>query len=189
MQFESEISPEDLFNMFFGDIAGTGLRSYTAAPGFRTYSFNAGGGRRRPQQAQPESVVYQIIHMLPLLLLFFLYLSGSLFGGDDEPSFAWDRTGSYNLRQQTSERKIPFYVEPGRAWNKISQNAAKLEKFEKGVEYQYRRHLQYECSREQQIKRHRIAQAQGWFGVDEARLKQAQNMKLPNCEKLWAFDA
>ena len=77
-----EVSPEDLFNMFFGGgmpggMAG-GARGF-GGPGFRVHTTGGFGGRqpRRPgqQQGQPQQAqagLQQILQLLPLIMLFLL---------------------------------------------------------------------------------------------------------------------
>ncbi|TPX64742.1 hypothetical protein SpCBS45565_g05631 [Spizellomyces sp. 'palustris'] len=195
-QFESEISPEDLFNMFFGDMGGMGgsgirMHSFTAGPGFRTQSFRRNQHAHQHHPTAGQAQVLQFIHLLPVIVLFVFPLLSALFsgllpGGDPEPNFSFATSPQYNLRRTTESRSVPYFVNT-KAWNRWDGSKArhdKLQKYEQDVETEWHRNLQHLCAQEQEIKRFRIAQANGWFTVDEKKLRAAQEMKMQNCEKL-----
>ncbi|KAH7105761.1 DnaJ-domain-containing protein [Auriculariales sp. MPI-PUGE-AT-0066] len=132
--FEGEISPEDLFNMFFGGGGGGGggfgggpfggTPVFTASfggpgGGFRTANF---GGQRRPQQQQPrrpqtpaEQRWSQLMQLAPLLILFglsLLQMIPSLFYDTPppDPGFAFRPTRYFSEQRRTSALDIPYYV-------------------------------------------------------------------------------
>lgn len=140
--FEGEMSPEDLFNMFFGgggNFGGGGfggggpgtlnspdMRSYLnqyyavftttfGSGGFRTARF---GGGARPQQQQgnqpPRSA---FIQLLPLIILFaFSMISAlpSLFTTPPvpDPHFAFTPTTRYFMERHTTARDIVYHINP-----------------------------------------------------------------------------
>ncbi|KAF8074828.1 hypothetical protein FPV67DRAFT_600364 [Lyophyllum atratum] len=124
--FEGELSPEDLFNMFFGG-GGTGFSSgFGGGPVFTT-TFGSGGFRttrmggqahHRQQQAgnaEPRSILVQL---LPLLILFaFSLLSAlpNLFGTPPvpDPRFSFQPSERFNFEMQTGGMGARYHVNKG----------------------------------------------------------------------------
>ncbi|KAJ7281450.1 hypothetical protein C8J57DRAFT_1448318 [Mycena rebaudengoi] len=130
---DGELSPEDLFNMFFGGGGGGGFGNGGFGGGFGgggpifTTTFGSGGfrttrmggGARQQQQqqagnAEPRSMFVQI---LPLLLLFgFSLLSAlpNLFSTPPVPSpnFSWSATSRYNVERRTGGLGVAYHVNP-----------------------------------------------------------------------------
>ncbi|KAF8892251.1 hypothetical protein BD779DRAFT_1511847 [Infundibulicybe gibba] len=121
--FDGELSPEDLFNMFFGGGGGSPFgNGFGGGPVFTT-TFGPGGfrttrmgGQGRQQQAngtaEPRSV---LIQLLPLLLLFgFSLLSAlpSLFTTPPvpDPRFSFSPTARYNMERQTGNIGVRYHV-------------------------------------------------------------------------------
>ncbi|TPX37421.1 hypothetical protein SmJEL517_g00641 [Synchytrium microbalum] len=204
--FESEISPEDLFNMFFGEMAGSGI-------GVRSYSFGNGGppfgqyrtrfpNQRRYHQENvqqhngpPPTRLTQFLSFLPLIALFlFSILSNFMssgIGSAPENMFSLSRTSQFSLQRATAAHSVPYWVEPTkfvkqpnvneRDWNR------KIRQVEDAVEYHHLRNLQIQCSNEREFQRQKIMSARGLWRADDVKLREAQSMKLPNCEALSAF--
>ncbi|KAI9106152.1 hypothetical protein DFS34DRAFT_48845 [Phlyctochytrium arcticum] len=199
--FETEISPEDLFNMFFGDLGGSGVRmhSFTGGSGFRTQSFrrHPAHSNMRPQaQATPaQAQILQLIQLLPFLFIFVLPLLSAFFssifpGAAPEPTFSFAQTSQNQAVKTTNARRVPYFVNQ-RQWQQWEQSVGRrgnaINRFEQDIETEWHRTLQRACSQEQETRRFRINQAQGWFTVDERRLKAAQNMAMPYCDRLAKF--
>ncbi|KAI8816154.1 uncharacterized protein EV422DRAFT_328380 [Fimicolochytrium jonesii] len=198
-QFESEISPEDIFNMFFGGQGGPGMRmhSFTSGPGFgRQHPFHsAARTRAHHQRAQTEDEpLLNLARLLPFFMIFILPLLSSLFstltssGGisDPAPTFSFMNTQTYDMERKTKPRQVQYYVN-SRQWNRWrapKERPQEVRGFENDVEQEWRRHLQSYCQQEQEQRRFRINQAYGWFKVDEKRLRAAEQMKMPNCDAL-----
>lgn len=133
--FEGEMSPEDLFNMFFG--GGMGPASFGGGPsectpsqliscaynasvftasfgpgGFRTTRVRTNAGQQRQQNAEPRSIFVQL---LPLFILFgFSLLNAlpSLFSTPPtpEPRFAFNPTSMYNVERSTGGLGVKYHV-------------------------------------------------------------------------------
>jgi len=135
-QFDGEISPEDLFNMFFGGgMAGQmgggpfGGGGFGGGPVF-TASFGPGGFRttrvrqRGPGAAanaanagEPQSARSILLQLAPLLILFlfsFLTSVPSLFTTPPppDPSYDFSPNPPYTSQRLTSTLDIPYYVSP-----------------------------------------------------------------------------
>lgn len=125
--FGEELSPEDLFNMFFGGAGPAGfgnmgggfggptMFSATFGPGgFRTTRMGGGAPRQQPNQAQADR--NQLLTLLPVLFLFFFPLLSSILSGIfstppvPDPIYAYDKTTSYASLRYTTPHKVPYYV-------------------------------------------------------------------------------
>ncbi|KAG0136609.1 hypothetical protein HOY82DRAFT_49540 [Tuber indicum] len=203
--FEGEISPEDLFNMFFGgggmgpggDLFGGGMGGFQTfgGPGIRIRQF--GGQRRRPTQAagreqvQPEqSLVRILIQLLPLIIFFILPILSSLLPGDNykefgEPLFKLDRVPPYTTRRETPNHKIPFWITPNELKKQMKKNG--MIRLDKAVEIHIISALSSNCEKEKADKMKEINAARSSLSRyfdDQERLKKANERPLPNCEKL-----
>ncbi|RDB20897.1 putative J domain-containing protein C17A3.05c [Hypsizygus marmoreus] len=122
--YESEISPEDLFNMFFGG-GGNGFSTgFGGGPVFTT-TFGSGGFRttrmggqtfrhaqRQNGNTEPRSMFVQL---LPLLILFaFSLLSAlpSLFGTSPvpDPRFSFQPSARFNVERSTGGYGVRYHV-------------------------------------------------------------------------------
>ncbi|KAJ3039556.1 hypothetical protein HDV00_012132 [Rhizophlyctis rosea] len=190
--FEPEISPEDLFNMFFGDMSGQGLRthSFTAGPGFRTYQFGGGPRQRfhaqRQQQPTQGTGLLQLLQLLPLIALLAFSLFSNIFS-ESEPTYAWTKTPSHNIARHTVAKGVPYWVDQ-RSSVKLTDNDSKRRKLDADIEFQWLRNLRYQCAEEKQRQQYKIAQAKGIWSVDQKKLQAAVNMPLPNCDALHKFE-
>jgi len=132
--FDGELSPEDLFNMFFGgggaNAFGPGFSNgFGGGPtvfsfssnGFRTQTFTRGGGAAQGGGSTADSRSL-LVQLLPLLLLFaFSLLSAlpSLFSTPPvpDPRFAFSQSVRYNTEMETGGLGIHYYVNPGEFTN------------------------------------------------------------------------
>ncbi|KAJ2156189.1 Chaperone protein dnaJ [Coemansia sp. RSA 552] len=200
--YEDEISPEDLFNMFFG---GGDLGRFNV-------QFGPNGGQRHGGiRFGPRGPVFQqqqrrqgndrtgiwasCMQLLPLILLvlsFFASSMVSLFAGSDSsPTFAFERTPPrYTTSRATNARNVVYWINPQEFQRTgIAKSTSRLWQFEREVEAQYISRLQYRCRQQRENKRTQIQMAQGWFGIgtDQKRLEAAQALPLPACEELRRF--
>ena len=118
-----------------------------------------------------------------ILVLFSLlsYLS-SIFTVSD-PDFRWQRTSVHRMQRTTGNRGVPYFVEPssfanhpyvaqanGRARTGPNTRAAYRQNpefvaFERRVEEAWMKELYRQCEYAQENRRHRILDAQGFFGI------------------------
>ncbi|KAI8098088.1 DnaJ domain-containing protein [Gilbertella persicaria] len=202
--FGEEISPEDLFNMFFGggvpmanmhrqgfSFGGSpGFSSATfVGPGFRARTFNtAHQQQQRHFQAQQRSGWSILLQILPLIVL----CGYTLFAGlltDETPIFSFQSTSVYSQPRMTSSHRVPYYVEPN-AFKPYLQNHYKLSKVEQQVEVDWVRSLQQNCLHERKQQQAKLNNARGAFGFvgrNEKQYQEALNMKLAHCEELKRF--
>ncbi|KAF5387387.1 hypothetical protein D9757_005725 [Collybiopsis confluens] len=129
-QFEGELSPEDLFNMFFGGggtafgggFGGGPVFTTTFGPGgFRTARMGGGGfggGPRHQQQQQGNATPRSMfIQFLPLIILFgFSLLSAlpNLFTSPPvpDPHYSFSPTTRYFMERHTPTRDVTYHINP-----------------------------------------------------------------------------
>ncbi|KAF8757834.1 DnaJ protein [Rhizoctonia solani] len=209
MFFDEEINPEDVFNMFFGasgfggpgfstgfgnGFGGTPVFSASfGGPGIRVQRF---GAPRRPagqQQAGETGDTRSIfVQLLPLIALLAISLFSSLFsfitnGGPSYPGFRYDASKSFNVEQTTTRLNVPYFVSPNE-WTEHPIGKV-AEQVKAGAPTPSTSDLLKLRSFETIHRERRMEQHKGifGFGADWDKVKQIQNEKLPNCEKLTAL--
>ncbi|KAK5218893.1 Chaperone protein dnaJ [Exophiala xenobiotica] len=200
--YEDEISPEELFNRFFGG-GGMGGGGFGFAPGGfggPQFVFNMGGGpgftvhrmgggapRRRPREANAEpapSGLSALTQLLPLLLLFLLPLLSSFFSGssDPGPQVRFDSpVPPHTMHRVTPRYRIDYFVNPAQVDGYSSRQFSSLDQ---RAEVDYVSSLKYQCETEVHRKRQEINDATGFFFTDENRLRRARDMPMPGCRRL-----
>jgi len=176
--FESDMTAEELFNMFFG--GGFPSSSVYARRGggrARYYysstsaSSNEGGGGG--QEASNMSVALQV---LPILFFILVTLISSLFVSD--PVYSLSRTQKYNVKRMTNDNEVPYFVKE----SFINDFTGNIKRLESGIEEEYVSNLRNESFKQRNYKEHMVWRARN-FG-DEQMLKQAHDMSLPSCDAL-----
>ncbi|KAH9942006.1 DnaJ-domain-containing protein [Amylocystis lapponica] len=202
--FDGEMSPEDLFNMFFG--GGMSGASFGGGPVFSA-SFGPGGFRttrmrtNMPQQerreAEPRSMLVQL---LPIILLFafsLLNVLPGLFGTGPtpDPRFAFSPSARYNVERHTGQLGVKYHVNgaefsghPIAAELARSENkpGPELRRFEKTVEQLYTQDLYGQCQRGLDRKSSRRDAEIGVFGLgtDWDKVKRIEEERVESCERL-----
>ncbi|RKP33846.1 hypothetical protein BJ085DRAFT_38073 [Dimargaris cristalligena] len=204
--YEQEVSPEELFNMFFGGgPAGAGGNAFFASSFGPNVRFQQFGGRpargafRRPGQAaaagRDNSITSTLFALLPLLFVLLPLLTSLLSSvfytfsssySPPEPDFAFQPTRQLPTERITREHAIPYYVNSRDFAAAFDSNPRRLNQFERSIQIHFVKHLQHLCQREIDLKREAIYRAQGWLGlsIDEEKLRKAQEMPLPSCDRL-----
>ncbi|KAK2749612.1 hypothetical protein FQN57_005834 [Myotisia sp. PD_48] len=202
--YEDEISPEELFNRFFGGGLGGGFGPFGGGmfdggpqfvfnmgggPGFRVHQFGGPRARRRPRDAAQESAetapgFTSLSQFLPLLLLFLFPLLSSLFSGSSSPgpSVRFDTaTPPHTLQRTTPKLKINYFLNPA---DVEDYSPRKLNQLDQRVEGDFVSNLRMECENEIQIRERMVQDAQGWFFPDVEKMKKARSLELKSCHKL-----
>ncbi|KAI9458101.1 DnaJ-domain-containing protein [Russula earlei] len=206
--FEGELSPEDLFNMFFG---GGGAFStgpvFTASfgpGGFRTTRIHTSRGRPQEQQQEPATPRSLLLQLLPLLFLFgFSFLSAipNLFSTPpvQDPRFSFESSSRFNLERTTQKLGVQYHVNSAEfSRHPIAAEIARsrqsdkgpvmpaLRRFEENVDQAFTRETYALCQRGLDMKQRRRDQAMGFFGIgmDKDKVKQIDAETVESCETL-----
>lgn len=204
--FEDEISPEELFNRFFGGggMAGgpfgfdTGPQfvfNLGGGPGFRVHQFGGGRPRRRPREANgngeqgTQSAMSVFSNLLPLLVLFVLPLLSSIFSSSSPsgPSLRFDTPEPpYTMHRTTPRLRVDYYLNPAEVEDYSNRNFRDLDK---KAENSYVTNLQFDCQLEMRTRNRMMDDAQGWFFQDVEKMREARNYEMRSCRRLeeWGY--
>lgn len=202
--YGDEVSPEDLFNAFFGSggfghttFGGPGFGGINfGGPGFRVHTFGNNPRHRHrrhnnAQNADDGNRVSPLLQLLPLIIIFILsfassYLPGSSSSGSSlfssTPQFRFDKpTPPFTLQRTTPQHNIPYYINPQDVSSYTDRN---LRQLDHTAEISYVRSLKTACESEYDARNHEIMNAQGWFATDKAALERARKKPMPSCERM-----
>ncbi|KAI8061195.1 hypothetical protein BC940DRAFT_350098 [Gongronella butleri] len=190
--YANEVSPEDLFDMFFGGGGGTGMRYRRQQPRHPFHPhhphhphFNQ---QRRAQQNNNNDDLGGLLRLMPLLLLLVVALLSSLMSNEQARLYTFERTPTYSQSRTTPNHNIRYYVDP-KIFARQTQSVP-LRRVESQVEQDYYDTITGRCQIEQRQRNFQIQQASGTFfniGRDESRLQRALNMAMPNCDEVRAW--
>ncbi|CAL1527453.1 unnamed protein product [Lymnaea stagnalis] len=168
--FEGDISPEELFNMFFGGTFPSAnvhrQHAHSTRRTFYTY--------REPQQS--ESGLTLFFQLAPILLLVVLSLLSSFLVSDSV--FSLQRTDKYTVEMKTSNLKVTYYVKE----DFRPEFKSDLRRIERAVEEEHIGQLRSNCFRERNYKENMMWRARNY---GDAKLYQrAVDMATPACDNL-----
>ncbi|PVD37526.1 hypothetical protein C0Q70_00120 [Pomacea canaliculata] len=173
--FEGDITPEELFNMFFGGGFPSGnvnRRPHHHHHSQRSHFYAYSSGREQ----QSESGLTLILQLAPILLLILLSLLSSFLVND--PVFSLQQTGKYTVKKQTQNLQVPYYVKDD--FN--VEYRGELRRIERMVEEEYLSQLRSSCWRERSYKENMLWRARNY---GDARLyQQASDLRTPSCDRL-----
>ncbi|KAL4239656.1 DnaJ (Hsp40) [Mactra antiquata] len=165
--FEGDISPEELFNMFFGGgFPSAGVRRHH----HHHHSF------RQQSRSSDEGSATLLLQLAPILLLVVLSLLSSFFVSD--PVFSLNRSDKYSAQRKTAQLHIPYYVKQDFTAN----FAGDLRRIERQVEEEFVSNLRQNCWRERSYKENMLWRARNY--ADAKLYERAQNMETPSCDQL-----
>ncbi|KAL2083585.1 hypothetical protein ACEWY4_021358 [Coilia grayii] len=173
--FEADISPEDLFNMFFGGgFPSSNVHVYSNGRMRNGHHYRA--DRREHQR---EGGLALFVQLMPLLILIIVSTLSQMMVADPPYSLSHRPSVGHVNRRQTDTLKVPYYVNdhfteeyPG----------TKLKTVERNVEDDYISNLRNNCWKEKQHKEGLLYRAR-YFG-DSDLYQRAQKMGTPSCSKL-----
>ncbi|XP_049883141.1 dnaJ homolog subfamily B member 12 isoform X2 [Pectinophora gossypiella] len=161
--FESDLTAEELFNMFFGATGG-GPTVYT---------------RRRAREPEQREAHAGLVQLLPVLVLVLLSMMSGFF--ISEPVFSLTPTAKHPVPRETNNLKVPYYVKE----NFHTDYQGSLRRLEMAIEEEYIVNLRHACQRERNY-RDSMAWKARHFG-DARQYAEAQKLRTPSCEKLQSF--
>uniref|UniRef100_A0A7E4UNK9 J domain-containing protein n=1 Tax=Panagrellus redivivus TaxID=6233 RepID=A0A7E4UNK9_PANRE len=164
--FEAEMSPEDIFEMFFGG----------GFPNGSVYRRRAHFQFRREEPQEPQTLLGNIFHILPLLVLLFGGLFMQFLVG--EPAYSLSREGDYVYPRITRDLRVNYYVKK----NFESDYRSKLGQIESHVENEYITQLRMRCYKEKNNRESMLWTAK--MRGDQGLWKKAQEMNMPSCKRL-----
>ncbi|RPD64206.1 DnaJ-domain-containing protein [Lentinus tigrinus ALCF2SS1-6] len=207
--FEGEISPEELFNMFFGGGMQMNGGSFGGGPfGVFTATFGPGGFRttrvrtngrqqERAAAAEPRSIWMQLLPLFVLFAFSLLNALPSLFSTPPtpDPRFSFTPSARYNVERTTGGLNVKYHVNAAEFSGhpiaaELARNENKpgpqLRKFEGSVERAFTQDLYAQCQRGLDRKQRQEDQEVGIFGLgtDWEKVKKIREEPIESCDRL-----
>lgn len=158
--FEAEVSPDELFNMFFGTSFGSNV-----------YVRRGGRWQRQAADSQQEhhrqretnngggGNLSAFVQLLPILIAIFLSMASSYFISD--PPYSLAESAKYPIMRRSHNLQVPYYVKE----NFHTEYQGSVKRLELSVEEEYVSNLRHQCYREKSYRDSMIWKARN-FGED-----------------------
>ncbi|XP_068869253.1 dnaJ homolog subfamily B member 14 isoform X2 [Aphelocoma coerulescens] len=177
---EADITPEDLFNMFFGGAFPTGnVHSFSnGRAGYSHPNQHRQSGHEREEE-RGDGGFSMVIQLMPIIVLIFVSLLSQLMVSNPPYSLYPRSSTGQTIKMQTENLGVIYYV------NKDFRNEYKgvsLQKVEKSVEEDYVSNIRNNCWKERQQKTDLLYAAKVYR--DDRLRKKAESMSMENCKEL-----
>uniref|UniRef100_A0A8C5PJL2 DnaJ homolog subfamily B member 14 n=1 Tax=Leptobrachium leishanense TaxID=445787 RepID=A0A8C5PJL2_9ANUR len=178
--FEADITPEDLFNMFFGGGFPSGsVHSYSNGRARYTHHQHQHHSGHDREDERGDGGFSMFIQLMPIIVLILVSLL-SQFMVSNPPYSLYPRSGvGQTIQRVTENLKITYYV------NKDFQaeySGMLLQKLEKNIEEDYVANIRNNCWRERQQKSD-LTHAAKVYRDERLRMK-ADSLSMENCKEL-----
>nr|XP_047925312.1 dnaJ homolog subfamily B member 12 [Anser cygnoides]XP_047925313.1 dnaJ homolog subfamily B member 12 [Anser cygnoides] len=173
--FEADISPEDLFNMFFGGgFPSSNVHVYSN--GRMRYTYHQRQDRR---EHQGDGGLGLFVQLMPILILIIVSALSQMMVSSPPYSLSQRPSVGHTHRRVTEHLKVVYYVSENFAEEYTGTN---LKNVERSVEDDYIANLRNNCWKEKQQKEGLLYRAR-YFG-DSELYQRAQKMGTPSCSRL-----
>ncbi|KAG7461760.1 hypothetical protein MATL_G00194540 [Megalops atlanticus] len=176
--FEADITPEDLFNMFFGG-GFPSTAAHTYSNGRARYSQHHPNHTRRERQEERDGGFSMFIQLMPVLVLILVSILSHLMVSTPPYSLYSRPSTGHNVKRQTENLRVNYYVT--REF-KSEYKGADLKKIEKDVEEEYISNVRNNCWKERQTKTDLLYAARVYR--DDRLRRKAELMTMDNCKEL-----
>ncbi|XP_033005006.1 dnaJ homolog subfamily B member 12 isoform X2 [Lacerta agilis] len=173
--FEADISPEDLFNMFFGGgFPSSNVHVYSN--GRMRYTYHQRQDRR---EHQGDGGLGLFVQLMPILILIIVSALSQMMVSSPPYSLSHRPSVGHIFKRTTEHLKVSYYVADNFAEEYTGTN---LKNVERSVEDDYIANLRNNCWKEKQQKEGLLYRAR-YFG-DSDLYQRAQKMGTPSCSRL-----
>jgi len=175
--YNDDISPEDIFGMFFGNAFFNEGPTRRQQFVYRQQRRPQGGEHRGGQGQQANANKFlPLIQFIPLLVI----LSFLVFNfQSDEPLYSLSRTAKFNIEKRTSYLNVPYYVDH----NFNRQYSHKIRAVEESIDRDRTRFLINQCSNNKQKKANYERSASYYSGDKRQRfMEEAEKVSLQECD-------
>lgn len=174
--FEADITPEDLFNMFFGG-GFPSSSTHTFSNGRSSYRHHTDGHERTNERGDGGFSMF--IQLLPILVLILVsVLSQMMVSPPPYSLYSRPSTGQI-IKQRTENLHVDYYVTKE---FKSEYKGSALQQIEKSVEEDYVSNVRNNCWKERQTKTDLLYAAKVYR--DDRMRKKAELMTMDNCKEL-----
>ncbi|XP_053141159.1 dnaJ homolog subfamily C member 18 [Hemicordylus capensis] len=188
-EFEADITPEEIFNMFFGGNFPTGNMHmftnssmetpYTPCYQQRSRREKTWTQEEEEEENRPQNTYSAFIQLLPVFIIIVVSIVTQLMATNPPYSLFFKSTLGHTIVRETQNLQVPYYVDKNFENN---YDGEELEELEKHIEKDYIDHIQTSCRKEKQQKSELSNLAKLYR--DERLKQKAESLKLENCEKL-----
>uniref|UniRef100_A0A8D0DLW6 DnaJ heat shock protein family (Hsp40) member C18 n=1 Tax=Salvator merianae TaxID=96440 RepID=A0A8D0DLW6_SALMN len=184
-EFEADITPEEIFNMFFGGNFPTGnihmfTNSTMEPPCYQQRTRQEKiWTHEAEEETQPQNTYSVFIQLLPVFIIIIVSVVTQLMATNPPYSLFFKSSLGHTIVRETQNLQVPYYVDKNFENN---YNGEELQDLEKHIEKEYIDHIQTSCRKEKQQKSELSNLAKLYR--DERLKQKAESLKLENCEKL-----
>lgn len=182
---ESDITPEEIFNMFFnGGLASGSFRSRrwqsstSQRRQFHNSNSNNHGANHHHGEQEVSPGVNLLVQLLPVLVLISLSLASYWLQTD--PPYSLHATSKYIFKRNLEPYGIPYYVKDDFEKQYRGQD---LRRIESQVFEDYLHELRTRCIREKNYKDNMLHRAYYVYYNNEKLIEQAKNIETPSCSQ------
>ncbi|XP_066576794.1 dnaJ homolog subfamily B member 14 isoform X2 [Amia ocellicauda] len=177
--FEADITPEDLFNMFFGG-GFPSSSAHTFPNGRARYSPQyQNQTRREREEERGDGGFSMFIQLMPIVVLILVSILSQLMVSTPPYSLYPRPATGQTIKRHTENLHIDYYVSRD---FKSEYRGSALQKIEKGVEEDYVSNVRNNCWKERQTKTDLLYAAKVYR--DERLRRKADLMTMDNCKEL-----
>ncbi|KAI5941915.1 DnaJsubfamily C member 18 [Manis javanica] len=183
--FEADITPEELFNVFFGGHFPTGnihmFSNVTDDSHYhrRRHRHERTQAQKAEEEDKPQTTYSAFIQLLPVLVIVIISVITQLLAANPPYSLFYKSALGYTISRETQNLQVPYFVDKN--FDKAYRGAS-LHDLEKTIEKDYIDYVQTSCWKEKQQKSE-LTNLAGLYR-DERLKEKAESLKLENCEKL-----
>uniref|UniRef100_A0A8C9NWW4 DnaJ heat shock protein family (Hsp40) member C18 n=1 Tax=Serinus canaria TaxID=9135 RepID=A0A8C9NWW4_SERCA len=185
-EFEADITPEEIFNVFFGGHFPTGnihMFSNVARDAHyyprRHRAERAWTQEPEEEEHRPQNSYSAFIQLMPVFIIIIVSVITQLMATNPPYSLFYKSSIGHVVSRETENLQVPYYVDKNFEKN---YQGAELQELEKTVEKDYIDYIQTSCWKEKQQKSDLSNLAKLYR--DERLKQKAESLKLEHCEKL-----
>ncbi|XP_033922595.1 dnaJ homolog subfamily C member 18 [Melopsittacus undulatus] len=185
-EFEADITPEEIFNVFFGGHFPTGnihMFSNVARDAHyyprRHRNERAWTQEQEEEETMPQNSYSAFIQLMPVFIIIIVSVITQLMATNPPYSLFYKSSIGHVISRETENLQVPYYVDKNFERN---YQGAELQELEKTVEKDYIDYIQTSCWKEKQQKSDLSNLAKLYR--DERLKQKAESLKLEHCEKL-----
>ncbi|XP_009271478.1 PREDICTED: dnaJ homolog subfamily C member 18 [Aptenodytes forsteri] len=185
-EFEADITPEEIFNVFFGGHFPTGnihMFSNVARDAHyyprRHRNERAWTQEQEEEENRPQNSYSAFIQLMPVFIIIIVSVITQLMATNPPYSLFYKSSIGHVISRETENLQVPYYVDKNFEKN---YQGAELQELEKTVEKDYIDYIQTSCWKEKQQKSDLSNLAKLYR--DERLKQKAESLKLEHCEKL-----
>nr|XP_025953537.1 dnaJ homolog subfamily C member 18 [Dromaius novaehollandiae] len=185
-EFEADITPEEIFNVFFGGHFPTGnihMFSNVARDAHyyprRHRNERAWTQEQEEAENRPQNSYSAFIQLMPVFIIIIVSVITQLMATNPPYSLFYKSSIGHVISRETENLQVPYYVDKNFEKN---YQGVELQELEKTVEKDYIDYIQTSCWKEKQQKSDLSNLAKLYR--DERLKQKAESLKLEHCEKL-----